>query len=165
MSGKPIKRSESLKQLSRDHHHSLLFCWKIRQGLKTDVDPQRISKYVQYFWQQHLHPHFQVEETILFAPIRDQEVQRALDEHKIIRQTVQGLENHSANDLRKVLSELAGMVDEHVRYEERHLFPHLERILNIEQLEFISTEIQKHDPSSLQDEYEDQFWHIKKLRF
>ena len=88
-------------------------------------------------------------------------VQRAINEHKQIRRQIEDLTDYSGNELRKRLIKLADMVDEHVRYEERELFPHLERKLNKEQLENIGKQIQKHHPSSLQDQYEDQFWNIK----
>ena len=160
MLNKPINRSEHMKRLSREHHFSLLFCWKIRQGLKTNVAVERMRKYVQYFWQQHLKPHFREEEKILFAPIKDRQVQRAINEHKYIRQQIEDLPNYPENKERKTLARIADMVDEHVRYEERELFPHLERKLTEEQLESIGKLIQKHH-SSLLDEYEDQFWNIK----
>ncbi|HEV8513712.1 MAG TPA: hemerythrin domain-containing protein [Cyclobacteriaceae bacterium] len=157
---KPITRSEHIKRLSREHHFSLLFCWKIRQGLKTNVPGERIRKYVQYFWQQHLQPHFREEEKILFAPITDRHVQRAINEHKSIRQQIEHLSTYPQNKERKTLAKIADMVDEHVRYEERELFPHLERKLSEEQLEKIGKLIQQHR-SSLPDLYEDQFWNIK----
>jgi hemerythrin-like domain-containing protein len=156
---KPIKRNEHFKKLSKDHHFSLLFCWKIRQGLKKDVATERMCKYVQYFWKQHLLRHFQEEELILFAPLNDRPVQKAIEEHKQIRQQIENLANCS-NDVRKRLAKLIDMVDEHVRYEERGLFPHLEKKLSKEQLENIGKQIQKHHPSSLQDLYEDEFWNI-----
>jgi hemerythrin-like domain-containing protein len=161
MQKRPIKRNDHIKKLSREHHGSLLFCWKIRQGLKMDVATERICEYVQYFWQEYLLPHFGEEEKILFGPLKDRQVQRAINEHKRIRQQVTDLENCSANNVRKRLGELADMLDEHVRYEERDLFPHLERTLSKEQLENIGRQIQKHHPSLLQDQYEDQFWNIK----
>ena len=156
----PIHRSEHIKTLSREHHFSLLFCWKIRQGLKTNVAVERIRKYVHYFWQHHLQPHFQEEENILFAPIKDRQVQRAIDEHKYIRQQIEDLPTYSEKKQRKTLAKIADMVDEHVRYEERELFRHLERKLSGEQLENIGNLIQKHH-SSLKDEYDDQFWNIQ----
>ena len=158
---KPVNRNEHIKKLSREHHFSLLFCWKIRQGLKMDVAIERIRKYVQYFWQQHLQPHFREEEYIFFAPIKDKLVQRAINEHKYIKQQIEGLTNYSGNSERKSLAKIADMVYEHVRYEERDLFPYLERKLSKEQLENIGEQIEKHHPSSLQDQYEDQFWNIK----
>ena len=157
----PVKRDENIKRLSREHHFSLLFCWKIRKGLKTDVATERIRKYVQYFWQQYLQPHFREEEKIFFAPIKDRLVQRAINEHKYIKQQIEDLANYSGNNERKSLAKIADMVYEHVRYEERDLFPHLERKLSKEQLENIGEQIEKHHQTSLRDLYEDQFWNIK----
>ena len=157
----PINRSEHIKRLSKEHHFSLLFCWKIRQGLKTNVAVERMRKYVQYFWQQHLQPHFREEEKIFFAPIKDRLVQRAINEHKYIKQQIEDLANYSKNNERKSLAKIADMVYEHVRYEERDLFPHLERKLSKEQLENIGEQIEKHHQTSLRDLYEDQFWNIK----
>jgi len=39
----PIKRSIALQPLSREHHHGLLLCWKIRTGLKKGIDIDRIK--------------------------------------------------------------------------------------------------------------------------
>jgi hemerythrin-like domain-containing protein len=157
---KPLARNEHIKKLSRDHHFSLLFCWKIRQGLKTGVALERIRKYVQYFWQKHLQSHFREEEHILFAPIIDNQVQRAINEHKDIRLCIESLTGAVKTE-RKSLEKIADMVDAHVRYEERELFPHLERKLSTEQLENVGNLILKYHPSSFQDQYQDQFWNIK----
>ena len=157
---KSIKRNEHIKKLSRDHHFSLLFCWKIRQGLKMDIETDRIRKYVHYFWRQHLQPHFREEELIFFAPIKDNYVRRAINEHKYIKLHIESLtdsKDHQHNSLAKI----ADMVYEHVRYEERQLFPHLERKLSKEQLENIGNLIQKYHPASWQERYDDPFWNIK----
>ena len=159
---KPITRNEQIKKLSREHHSSLLFCWKIRQGLKNNLQPQRICDYIQYYWQQNLQPHFREEEKILFAPIKDRQVQRAINEHKQIRRQIEGLANNSAKiDMQKNLARIADMVDDYVRYEERTLFPHLEKKLNKEQLKNIGEQIQKQYSSPLIDQYEDEFWNIR----
>ena len=159
---KPITRNEQIKKLSREHHSSLLFCWKIRQGLKNNLQPQRIFDYIQYYWQQNLQPHFREEEKILFAPIKDRQVQRAINEHKQIRRQIEGLANNLAKiDIQKNLARIADMVDDHVRYEERTLFPHLEKKLNKEQLKNIGEQIQKQYSSPLIDQYEDEFWNIR----
>ena len=157
---RPLKRNECIKKFSRDHQLGLLFCWKIRQGLKAGVALNRICKYVAYFWQQHLQWHIKDEEKILFSHLKDRRVQKALNEHKLISAQVQDVINDSENNKRKSLTKLADMVDDHIRYEERILFHHLEMKLNKEQLENIGTQIHK-QRLSLQDEYEDQFWNIK----
>ena len=155
-----FKRNEHIKNLSREHHFNLLFCWKIRQGLHKEVAINRICKYVQYFWQ-NLQLHFREEEKIFFAPMKDRMVQRAINEHKHIKKQIINLENNAGNNARKLLVELADLVYDHVQYEERELFPHLEKTLSKEQMENISNQIQKHNPSTLLDYYEDQFWNIK----
>ncbi len=155
-----FKRNEHIKSLSREHHFNLLFCWKIRQGLGKEVAIDRICKYVQYFWQ-NLQLHFREEEQIFFSPMKDSMVQRAINEHKAIKKQIISLENHSENNGRKLLVELADLVYDHVQYEERELLPHLEKVLSKKQMESISNQIQKHHPTALQDFYKDQFWDIK----
>ena len=63
--------------------------------------------------------------------------------------------------MQKSLARIADMVNDHVRYEERELFHHLERKLSKEQLGNIGKQIQKQYSSSLTDQYEDEFWNIK----
>ncbi|HEX5024559.1 MAG TPA: hemerythrin domain-containing protein [Agriterribacter sp.] len=160
MEKKPIQRNEHIVSLSKDHHATLLFCWKIRTGLKHEVDVDRMLKYVQYFWQQHQQLHFLEEETILFAPLVDDKVQRALDEHIQIQEKIQAL--RTAEDVVKLqLTSLAEFVYAHVRYEERELFPNLEQVLTNEQLENIGKQLsEKHSTSK--DDFADLFWLNKK---
>ena len=58
MEQKPIKRRKELVPLSRDHHNGLLLCWKIRTGIRTEIDYTRISQYVLYFFEHDLKEHF-----------------------------------------------------------------------------------------------------------
>lgn len=153
---KPIRRSKHILQLSKDHHFTLLFSWKIRQGLKYGVDAGRIKKYVQYFWEKDMLGHFREEENILFAPVKNAEVEKAIEDHRQIKEQIQLLETLTGEDAAKLLSALADKVDAHVRYEERELFPHLEKVLTETQLEAISALLKK-EPV-LHDEYADEFW-------
>lgn len=151
----PIKRNENIVKLSRDHHASLLFCWKLRQGIKYHSSIERMVKYVQYFWNQHFTPHFKEEEEFLFAPLKDKTVNKAIEDHIHIKASVDEIINQGSENKQEKLSALADMVDEHVRYEERILFPHLEKKLTVEQLENIGSKIAG---ESLKDNYEDTFW-------
>ena len=161
MEKKPLKRSEHIVKLSKDHHFTLLFCWKIRNGLKFEAEPARIKKYVEYFWQYHMLPHFTEEETILFAPVKDEAVQRALDEHADITRQIKDLQTVE-NDVEVRLTTLADTVDNHVRYEERELFPHLEKLLTGEQLENIGKQLAAHHHPELKDDFADEFWMKQK---
>jgi iron-sulfur cluster repair protein YtfE (RIC family) len=158
MGEKPIKRNKNIAKLSRDHHASLMFCWKLRHGIKFQILPERMINYVTYFTTNHLNPHFKEEEEILFAPLKDDKVQRAINEHVLIKNIIQKIPDLSQENQIKELAALADLVDAHVRYEERILFPHLEKELTEEQLENIG-KIIKDDP--LKDNYPDDFW-VKK---
>lgn len=151
----PIKRNDHIVKLSRDHHASLLFCWKLRQGIKRHASIQQMVKYVQYFLNHHLTPHFKEEEEILFAPLKDKKVTKAINDHIKIKKSVDEIIFSGSENQINQLSALADMVDEHVRYEERILFPHLEKELTEEQLENIGKRISE---EPLKDNYEDTFW-------
>lgn len=159
MERKPIKRNENIVKLSRDHHTTLLFCWKIRNGLKNGAEPGRIVKYVQYFKNLHMLPHFNQEEEILFAPVKDEQVQKALDDHKYILQQIDEI-GHVGTGIESKLMLLADTVDNHVRYEERELFPHLEEVLSNEQLEEIGRVMK--DEVDEPDDFADEFWQKKQ---
>ena len=53
---------------------------------------------------------------------------------------------------------LADAVDNHVRYEERELFPHLENVLTEEQLKEIGSKLQTTANAVCNDEFTDEFW-------
>ncbi len=155
METKPIRRSEHIIQLSREHHFSLLFCWKIRQGLQKQIAADRIINYVKYFWGLHVIPHFSEEEQIVFPHLQDDMVTRAINEHTELRQAYQHLMEHPGENPVAQLSNIADKMDNHIRYEERELFPHLEKNLSPETLETIGQQI---NPDTPPDDYEDEFW-------
>jgi hemerythrin-like domain-containing protein len=154
-----MKRNENIVKLSRDHHASLLFCWKLRQGIKRHASWERMVKYVNYFWSHHFATHFKEEENLLFATLKDQTVQKAIDDHKKIKILINDLDSSEQKNIHQKLSQLADTVDEHVRYEERILFPHLESELTEDQLNDIGRQI---TPDTLLDNYEDDFWSKSK---
>lgn len=151
----PIKRSPHLVQLSKEHHSGLLFCWKIRQGLKKNADTERIRKYVQYFWEQDLVAHFREEEEILFVLKDDEKTERALREHVQIKSIIDSLKETGSADANR-LTALADAVDNHIRYEERELFPYLETKFTEEQLIKIGKELGAQPVHG--DGYGDEFW-------
>lgn len=156
MENKPIKRSKYIIKLSRDHNASLLFCWKIRQGKKLGVDGERIKPYVAYFAKDHMAPHFEEEETILFSSVSEDElVKQAVSEHQLIYKLVDQVRSAEGAELDESLLKLADTVDGHVRFEERTLFPHLEKLIPEPQLKQISEKLD-HEPEK--DTFGDEFW-------
>ncbi len=151
-----MKRDENIVTLSRDHHIALLFCWKIRQGIKKQVPADRIRPYVQYFWDNHLEQHFLEEETVLFAGLHDALCEQAIAEHAVIRQLI--VETSAADITEDKLSLLADSIDNHIRFEERTLFPHLEQLLQGNPLMAIGERLRQMHEAHLPDIYPDEFW-------
>ncbi len=155
---KPIKRNKHIIQLSREHHLSLLFCWKIRKGINNETDPERMTRYIHYFWKEHLLPHFS-EEDILFEHVDDKMIQRAYAEHHEISKLVNSLEGIDGKDNRILMvANIADLVDNHVRFEERELFPHLEAAIEDAELAKIGKKLLEAQPEPLLDTFKDEFW-------
>jgi hemerythrin-like domain-containing protein len=134
---KPIKRSEQLIPFSREHHDALLFIWKIRQGLKNGTPISTISDYIKWFWQNHLAEHFDQEEKLLLPHLHKTNnlANQLLMEHNLIRSIINKEFNKDS------ISEFADILDNHVRFEERQLFPHIEQTVSLEDLNEIGKQL------------------------
>lgn len=114
-------RDPNTAPLSRDHHTGLLFCWKIRQGLKLNVESERMLLYVHYFWHSHLRNHFAEEENILFILKEDVLCDKARNEHRSIASLISQMKEADKH----LLQQLTHLLKQHIRFEERELFPYL----------------------------------------
>jgi hemerythrin-like domain-containing protein len=152
---KPIKRSKQLTPLSKDHHEGLLFAWKIRQGLKNSTDIKLIAEYVQWFWKNHLEEHFREEEQILapHMPANDELLKQMFDEHENIEAMTHINENIPDATL---LGNLAQAIDDHIRFEERVLFPCAEKIIPEQELNLIYEQLPKEKAEC--EKWEREFW-------
>jgi len=161
---KPIKRSMELAPLSRDHHEGLLFVWKIKQGLANNTAPETLYRFTRWFWDVHLSSHFKSEEEVLvkYLPAEHPLVQQMIAEHTQIRDLLFSL--GQVPDL-ATLKQFADKLNDHIRFEERHLFVYAERMLTPGQLNEIYQQLQK--PLSCSTgphtkEWDDEFWVKKK---
>lgn len=148
----PIKRSKSLKPLSRDHHHGLLLCWKIRFGIKNNIQEDRIKKYADWFYENHLIPHFDLEEQHIFPilGVDNELTKKAISEHRRLKRLFE-----SNTEIEKNLSLIEEELERHIRFEERILFNEIQRTATTQQLETIEL-ILKED--SFVDNLIDPFW-------
>lgn len=152
MKNPPIKRDKALVQVSRDHHHGLLLCWKIRTGFAKGVAIERIKRYTDWFFKTHLVPHFELEEKYMFPILGDKDelVKRALTEHRrLIRLFTE------TRSISKSLGLIEEELEQHIRFEERVLFKEIQKVASKEQLKPIS---ELHDETNFQDNTEDEFW-------
>ena len=148
----PIKRNENLKAISREHHHGLLLSWKIRAGLKKEIEPSRIKKYLDWFYVNHLLPHFELEEKYVFTILGEENdlVKKALAEH---RRLIRLFETEAATVTN--LSLIEEELESHIRFEERILFNEIQAVATEEQLELIK---KAHIEDKFLDNITDAFW-------
>lgn len=149
---KPIKRSEFLKPLSREHHHGLLFCWKIRAGIKKNVEVSRIKKYADWFYQNYLVPHFEVEEKHVFPILgnKNELIKKAILEHGRLKQLFE-----STTEFQKNIGFIEEELEAHIRFEERILFGEIQKNATAEQLQSIEV---NHSDEKFVDNLSDPFW-------
>ncbi len=149
---KPIKRHTYLQPLSRDHHHSLLLCWKIRTGFSKGIEAERIKRYANWFFEHHISPHFELEENQVFPILRsDNElVKRAISEHRRLARLFKGSGNTA-----KHLSLIGEELEQHIRFEERVLFNEIQKVATEQQLIIIS---KLHTDEIFIDNTDDAFW-------
>ena len=148
----PIKRNESLKAISREHHHGLLLCWKIRTGIKKQIEPERIKKYSDWFYTSQLLPHFELEEEHIFTLLGNENelVKKALSEHRRLKRLFE-----SETEVMKNMTLIEEELESHIRFEERVLFNEIQLIATEEQLQEIKT---IHTEEKFLDNLTDAFW-------
>jgi hemerythrin-like domain-containing protein len=129
-----MKRAKALQPLSRDHLKALLAAKALREA--TDADAARVA--FLHFWRDHGAHHFRVEEEVLlpqwalYGEVDEPAVDRMLTEHLRIRR--EALRLLLGETTLENLHALGDLLHDHVRFEERQLFPAIEDSLNEEQL-------------------------------
>jgi hypothetical protein len=140
-----MKRSEALKPLSHEHHHALFVAKVICDQEGGGDSKERFLE----FWKSESEQHFRVEEEILLpgsglpGPDQDEEVARMLSDHLAIRRGAARVSADEASPAEIV--ELAERLRAHVRFEERELFPRIERELEPDALERLASQLEPFD--------------------
>ena len=121
-----MKRSEALKPLSREHHQALFVC----KTIKDSDSIEEAAGVFTDFWFREGAQHFRIEEEVL-------------DDHLEIRR---GAGKVIAGDASLAEIKLLGSVlHDHVRFEERDLFPRIESRIDPESLERLRQDIEAAD--------------------
>lgn len=147
-----IKRHESLQAFSRDHHQALLLCWKIKVGLSKGISIDRIKAYTNWFYENHILEHFEMEEKYMFPvlPKNHELIIRVIREHKFLLALF-----NNTSQVEKSLRELQVALKNHIRFEERILFNEIQNVASPRQLELIE---KHHTSEKFEDNLKDVFW-------
>jgi quercetin dioxygenase-like cupin family protein len=138
-----VKRQAALIPLSHDHHDALVAARRLRRGADTEPAPAAAA-FLAFFTADTVR-HFRQEEELLFPRLVDRDETQALilaallDHqrlHALAAQLTVGLAAGTTDPA--VLRELSGLLEAHVRLEERQLFPLIEELLGeeLEPLDF-----------------------------
>jgi hemerythrin-like domain-containing protein len=124
-----MKRAAELMPLSREHHEALVLA---RRACEPErADPAALREQVLRRWSEHFEPHFAAEEQVLLAALAaagaGTEASAALRDHQQLRALVQGLRDGEPG----CLPAWGDAMRAHVQWEEPHLFPLAERLLDL----------------------------------
>jgi hemerythrin-like domain-containing protein len=135
-----VKRSKALQSLSRDHHHAL----RVAQQLRRAEDADRAANTFFDYWSSEGRRHFEVEEEVLLpywallGNFNREAVTRLSLEHLRIRAAALKLSREPSLEL---AGELGAQLADHIRFEERELFPLMEADLGEEALQDLASAV------------------------
>lgn len=125
-----MKRSKALETLSWEHHDGLVVSLRVKKGLEKGTDPVTLQNYALHIAEPGLVNHFRQEEEALFPHLAkiaggEELVERTLKEHAEMVETVTKMKN-PGDRLVQILKTFSEMLNDHIRFEERELFPFIE---------------------------------------
>jgi uncharacterized protein (DUF111 family) len=137
-----MKRAEALRPLSREHLVALLSAKKLKEA----SDLEEATRAFLEFWEGEGARHFRVEEEVLLptwaahTEVDRDGVRRMLEEHLAIRR--EGVRLGAGEASLEEARQLGVLLHDHVRFEERQLFPAVEAALDAATLERLAAAIE-----------------------
>ncbi|MBL7933982.1 MAG: hemerythrin domain-containing protein [Bacteroidia bacterium] len=147
-----LTKNKPLFILRQEQYHALLFCWRIRTGLKKDLEPSRLKRYVDWFYINNLGPHFEIEEIFIFPLIKNntQLIKKARSEHRRLKRLIADTANPS-----KTLSLLEEELESYFLFERQKLLYEIQTGIPEKELDIIAG---IHMESISYDDWGDEFW-------
>lgn len=148
-----MKRSQELIELTREHHHALVLARRAIVAAREAPAARALAAELTEIFLRELEPHFILEEQKLLPALRGAgeyaRAARTLDEHRQLRALAQA---GAAGETASLLS-FGLLLEAHVRFEERELFPLAEAILPANVLAAVAAgaaaKPRQHKPSTL----------------
>jgi hypothetical protein len=124
----PLKRHPTLQPLSREHYAGLVLVRRLREAARSD-EPARhtAAGLLTQAWTTELQAHFADEELLVGPWISDHDRVRLIEEHRALERRVEMVREIPQAPASAWLEETATMLESHIRWEERELFPAAER--------------------------------------
>ena len=132
----------------------------VMKGIRKNADLQVMKDFILRGWSAELFEHFRLEEEILLPALppvlfNSCHKNRLFLEHEAIRSIIFRLQEgmYSVTDI----TQFAVSLEQHIRFEERILFPEIEQLLPADVLEKIGVQLQHADIKNCMD-YPVKFW-------
>jgi len=132
---KPLKRDKNLVVFSHEHYQGLLFCKRLKKANRTN--DEIVKRYILDFWNTYLVSHFNHEEKLflpLFKEKQNKEIEtQFLTEHQQLRTMIIELNSTNAT-VPSFAKQFAKLLTNHIRFEERKMFPWIQESFSITKL-------------------------------
>ncbi|MGE5610266.1 MAG: hemerythrin domain-containing protein [Bacillota bacterium] len=137
----PIKRHRSLQPFSRDHYTGLVQAQRLLKSAEGSAARRHSAlTSFQTAWQEEIAPHFADEERLLIPLMRSDDVDRLTREHTALRSLALEVDSHAqaVDPPSEFVRQLGQRLNDHIRWEERELFPRIEQAASAEALEWLA---------------------------
>ncbi|MEG8946319.1 hemerythrin domain-containing protein [Rosettibacter firmus] len=133
-----MKRYKSLVRLSKEHHDGLILAQFIKKGappykgMPTDLNGKK--DYTITFFENYLIKHFDDEENILMATLKNKDEQldklfdQMLREHIELKSLINKIKTEE--NFEDLLNEFGFALESHIRMEERELFERIQQVFD-----------------------------------
>lgn len=148
-----MKRSGELRDLSEEHHYGLVAARNLRLAAENGPPSPEVVAAFLTEWREAIQAHFRSEEEVLLPQIaavlgsRHELVVRTLTDHVEIRRAVRELERADTVASQSRATQVARLLHDHIRFEERILFPEVEAQLAGEALRELGAALQEASPN------------------
>jgi len=146
----PLKRSRELRPLSSEHHQALLVAFQLKKGLAGHADsagaPRDLVGLValaKRYEEGLLQAHTRAEEDLLGHHLEEGQLERLKSEHAELLRLMGAAKTGRPPEARAALAAFADLLERHVRWEERDLFPSVEDRLEEQDLLLVMNELEK----------------------
>lgn len=147
------KPTTIFEPLDSEHRDGLLLCWKIREGLRKEVDVTRIKAYLDWYWKNYLNIVFGLEEKYLFdiLPKDDKARKKVVSQHKKLKRLFE--EKNPDKFLNSIIL-IEEELELHIRFAEKDVQQRVLEVATPEQLQKIEENIQE----LTMEDWDDLFW-------
>jgi hemerythrin-like domain-containing protein len=126
VANEPVDLSGGIARLSREDYNALTIVTKIRRAIRYEIDNSLIATFIKKQFDLYLDAHFIEEEVWLFPKLPHTDALRiqAQKQHDHLRYLAWVCANETPVPA-SLPEEFANYLEEHIRFEERSLFPYI----------------------------------------